>query len=42
MSKLRTTGYTGPVGFQGYNIKLESREALARSMTAWRGFTATP
>lgn len=39
---LRTIGYTGPVGFQGYNIKLEPREALARSIAAWRGFTATP
>ena len=42
MSKLRAVGYTGPVGFQGYNIKLEPREALARSIAAWRGFTATP
>ena len=37
---LRTVGYTGPVGFQGYNIKLEPREALARSIAAWRKFTA--
>jgi sugar phosphate isomerase/epimerase len=37
---LRTVGYTGPVGFQGFNIKLEPREALARSMTAWRKFSA--
>ena len=36
--QLRTVGYTGPVGFQGYNIKLEPREALARSMTAWKKF----
>ena len=37
---LNKVGYTGPVGFQGYNIKLEPREALARSMTAWRKFSA--
>jgi len=39
---LHTVGYTGPVGFQGYNIKLEPREALARSIAAWRKFTAAP
>ena len=42
MRTLRTVGYTGPVGFQGYNIKLEPREALALSMAAWRKFTAAP
>jgi len=35
---LRTVGYTGPVGFQGYNLKLEPRDALARSIAAWRKF----
>ena len=35
---LRTVGYTGPVGFQGYNIKGEPREILARSIAAWRKF----
>lgn len=40
MRTLRTVGYTGPVGFQGYNIKAEPREVLARSITAWRKFTA--
>ena len=40
--RLRAVGYTGPVGFQGYNIKLHPREILARSITAWRKFTATP
>ena len=39
---LDKVGYTGPVGFQGFNIKLEPREALARSVTAWRKFTAGP
>jgi len=37
---LRTVGYTGPVGFQGYNIKGEPREVLARSIAAWRKFNA--
>lgn len=35
---LRTVGYTGPVGFQGYNIKAEPRAVLARSIAAWRKF----
>lgn len=38
VKQLRSVGYTGPVGFQGYNIKLEPREALARSMAAWKKF----
>lgn len=37
---LKAIGYTGPVCFQGYNIKTEPREALARSIVAWRKFTA--
>jgi sugar phosphate isomerase/epimerase len=37
---VRTIGYTGPVGFQGYNIKAEPRDVLTRSMAAWRKFTA--
>ena len=40
LKKLRTLGYVGPVGFQGYNIKGEPRDILARSMAAWRKFTA--
>jgi sugar phosphate isomerase/epimerase len=39
---LQSINYTGPVGFQGYNIKAEPREALARSMSAWRKFSALP
>ncbi len=35
---LRAVGYTGPVGFQGYNIKGEPRDILARSIAAWRKF----
>jgi len=37
---LRTVGYTGAVGFQGYNIKGEPRDILARSIAAWRKFEA--
>ncbi len=37
---LRTVGYTGPVGFQGYNIKAEPRDVLTRSIAAWRRFSA--
>lgn len=37
---LRSVGYAGPVGFQGYNIKGEPRDVLARSIAAWRKFTA--
>jgi sugar phosphate isomerase/epimerase len=33
---LRALGYTGPVGFQGYGIKAEPREVLAKTMAAWR------
>lgn len=39
MRQVRTVGYTGPVGFQGYNIKGEPREILARSIAAWRKFS---
>ena len=37
---LRAVGYTGPVGFQGYNIKGEPRDVLDRSIAAWRTFNA--
>jgi CubicO group peptidase (beta-lactamase class C family)/sugar phosphate isomerase/epimerase len=37
---LHAVGYKGPVGFQGFNIKLQPREALSRSITAWRKFAA--
>jgi sugar phosphate isomerase/epimerase len=40
--QLRALGYQGPVGFQGYNIKGDPREVLARSIAAWRKFTAAP
>jgi len=36
--QVQATGYTGPVGFQGYNIKAEPLDVLTRSMAAWRKF----
>ena len=36
--KVLALGYTGPFGFQGYNIKAEPRDVLTRSITAWRRF----
>lgn len=38
--QVRAVGFTGPIGFQGYNIKAEPREVLARSMAAWKKFMA--
>lgn len=40
--QLQALGYTGPVGFQGYNIKADPREVLTRSMAAWRTFNNLP
>lgn len=36
LRKLKTAGYTGPVGFQGYAIPGDPKENLKRTMTAWR------
>ncbi len=33
---LRELGYTGPVGLQGYGIKGDPKQNLARSIQAWR------
>ena len=38
--QFRAVGYSGPVGFQGYNIKAEPRDVLTRSIAAWRKLTA--
>jgi sugar phosphate isomerase/epimerase len=40
LKKLHAVGYTGPVGFQGFGIKEEPREVLARTMSAWNKFWA--
>lgn len=36
LAKVRTAGFTGPIGFQGFGIKEEPREVLRRTMTAWQ------
>ena len=36
---LRELGYQGPIGLQCYGITGDTREHLARSMTAWRKLT---
>lgn len=36
---LEELGYTGPVGFQGYGIKGDSRAILTQTMGAWRQFS---
>jgi hydroxypyruvate isomerase len=40
VNSLRGLGYKGPIGFQGYGIRGDSREILRRSMTAWRRINA--
>ncbi len=39
LSTLKRLGYEGPVGLQGWGIKGDVRENLARSMAAWRKFS---
>ena len=36
VAKVRTTGYRGPFGFQGYGIKMDSKELLKETMVGWR------
>jgi sugar phosphate isomerase/epimerase len=38
VSRLRTLGYRGPIGLQGYGIGGDHRAVLTRSLAAWRGF----
>ncbi len=40
LKKLDAAGFTGPVGFQGFGIKEEPREVLARTMHAWKKLRA--
>jgi sugar phosphate isomerase/epimerase len=37
LHKLRAIGYRGPIGLQGFGLRGDRRENLARSMQAWRG-----
>jgi sugar phosphate isomerase/epimerase len=36
LKTLRDSGYTGPIGFQGYGIGGDAHENLKRTMNAWR------
>ncbi|MFH1717404.1 MAG: family 16 glycoside hydrolase, partial [Planctomycetota bacterium] len=36
LKTLSNSGYTGPIGFQGYGIGGDARENLKRTMDAWR------
>ena len=38
LAKLRAAGYRGPIGFQGYGIKMDSKELLKLTMDAWKTF----
>lgn len=41
LAKARAAGFTGPVGFQGFGIKMDSRELLAETMAAWKKLGAS-
>ena len=36
LKTLRQTGYAGPIGFQGYGIKVDPALVLKETMAAWR------
>lgn len=40
LKKLKEIGYTGPIGLQGYGIKLPPEENLKKSMAAWKEMSA--
>jgi sugar phosphate isomerase/epimerase len=40
LDTLGEVGFQGPVGLQGFGLKLDPREHLARSMSAWRALQA--
>lgn len=40
--RTRSLGYSGPFGVQGYGIKGEPRDVLARTMSAWQHILAGP
>jgi sugar phosphate isomerase/epimerase len=37
VANARAAGYRGPFGFQGYGIKMESKELLKETVEAWKG-----
>jgi sugar phosphate isomerase/epimerase len=40
LKKLKALGYRGPIGLQGFGIKGDRKDNLARSMAAWRQVSA--
>ncbi|MBL7646590.1 MAG: TIM barrel protein [Candidatus Hydrogenedentes bacterium] len=38
LKKLKSLGYTGPVGLQCYNVKGDTRGNLEKSMAAWKAY----
>ena len=40
LSQLRKSGFSGPIGFQGYGIPGDSRSILGPTMDAWRKLSA--
>ena len=36
VAKVRAAGYRGPFGFQGYGIKMDSKELLKETMDGWK------
>ena len=40
LTQLRTIGYTGPIGFQGYAIKGERKDILRETMDGWKKINA--
>ena len=39
VTKVRRAGYRGPFGFQGYGIKMDSKELLNETMEGWKKIT---
>jgi sugar phosphate isomerase/epimerase len=37
VANARAAGYRGPFGFQGFGIKMDSKELLKETMAAWKG-----
>jgi sugar phosphate isomerase/epimerase len=40
LKKLQAINYRGPIGLQGYGVKGDAKDNLARSMAAWRQLSA--
>jgi sugar phosphate isomerase/epimerase len=40
LKKLRAINYQGPIGLQGFGVKGDAKDNLARSMAAWRQLSA--